>query len=642
MLSIRIGSDFLDLFPDTSLNVSGVSPVFDRDRIERVFSYPVKVPVNENNQALLGYPSRLDAARQRRYENVTVFLEGIEFDRGIFKLSGVANDIIELTFQNAPLDYIEQLKRKKLQEDLDMPVTAASAYTPTILITTVFSTTNYGNQSVAIGVDDNVYTEPTSSAQNIINLINADYAGLASVDNYDDSLGSGVILTLAIDTSVDPTIQLNLFPFNASGSYVFFELLLPQGISAGTLFTEWQAHVTSVNSTSTTHAFPPVYAPRFYDDRNDRFSGFLNYIAPDGSYPHDIESISDNNEGWTHTFLPMPYLKHVVEQIFDAVGITVVAGSFFDDTNIQSLLVYNLRALDINLTPYLFISKQVVENNAEIPIPSAHGYPSTYNLRDHLPDTSLYEFIQRLSTTFPLVIRIEQGAVYIDDVDTLINQVAIDLTEYADPEYSLDISTSGGYRLTYDRQDTPEATTTVLTDLINEVQDLDPVEIQTGFFTNYVEYVRDTLDLNGRIFRLPFEQGVGESILAQVDEETPFKLLFSFFDTDTSQNSYISASYNQVSQGNQVIGPYSLDWNGTDGLYDHWWRKLIDLLSADEIDVTVYLPFWKLIELRQNITAAIQIQYPEGKVIGYVKKYQFKIGLRTAQHIPVRITLAKL
>jgi len=65
-------------------------------------------------------------------------------------------------------------------------------------------------------------------------------------------------------------------------------------------------------------------------------------------------------------------------------------------------------------------------------------------------------------------------------------------------------------------------------------------------------------------------------------------------------------------------------------------------LSADELSVTVYLPVYKLIELRSSITRPIIIQHPEGSIQGYIKQMKFKATLESRKRIPVRITLAKL
>lgn len=640
MLTLRLSTSYLDLTPDTSLNVSGVSPIFDRDRIERVFSYPIKVPATPHNQALLGYPTRLDASRQRRYQDATLLLDGLEYERGILVLTGISNRTIELTFQNAPLDKIEEMKRKKLQEDLNLPVTGADPYRPVLYLTAAYDGVAQ-DETLYLQINNNEYEQATTDASNIVDLINADFPGLAALDDIDDIDSPEYRITITLDTSVNPSISVQYYPATYVFGYKYFALTPPSDVAADAVIDDWKTHVADVNTNSTTHAFPTVYAPRFYDDRNARWSNYINYVAPNGSYPHTREDIS-NDQGWTHTFLPMPKLKYIVEQIFDAINLTEVLGSFFQDTDIQKLLVYNVKALDVNLTPWDYIENVEVDNNTTLPSPAAHGFPSTYNLRDHLPDTSFYEFIERLAQTFPLVVRIQRNAVYIDDVNTLLDQAALDLTEYADPEYSLEISTTGGYRLSYDRQDTPELTDNFLVDLIDEQPDLDPVELQTGFFSQYWETIRDSLDPDERVWRLPFEQGVGKSMLAQVDEDNPFKLLFLEEDEDTAGNTFPYATFWQLGRTGSILGNYSLEWDRAYGLYDQWWSRLIELLSADTIEVLVYLPVWKLIELRQNITAPIQIQHPSGAILGYIKRFQFRVRMQSAQRVAVRLELAKL
>lgn len=635
MLSIRIGTQFLDLFPDTSLNVSGVSPVFDRDRIERVFSYPVKVPVNENNQALLGYPSRLDAARQRRYEDVTVFLEGIEFDRGILKLTGVANDVIELSFQNAPLDIVEQMKRKKLRDDLNLTVSnATTAYRPSIFLEVDWSPPDT-DFLLYIEINNTIYTRPANERDDLISDINAAWPGFAS-EFSDDPLGNWV---MELDTSAAPSATIRLRPDIPPTTLtpLPFSVTIRDTIEEDEKVNEFITHVETVQSNADTHVFPPVYAPKFYDERGIYWENVVNRIDANGNYLAIAEPIVDD-ELWGDTFVPMPFLKYVMEELFNDIGLTL-SGSFFDDSDIQKLIVYSTNALDIALGPGAYIEDDLTEVSTNNSFSSFRCFPPTYNLSDQLPDTTYYDFYSRLARTFPIIIGgVDRKEARIDDVDTLINQLSIDLTEFADPEYSLDISTTGGYRLTYDRQDTPEYDDNFLYDLEEIKDDLDPVEIETGFFSLYWKNLLD----GDRVYRYPFEQGVGRSLLANVDEEVKFKLLFYEQDTDSEGNTYPYATFWQLARTGSVLGTYSLEWDRAYGLYDHWWRKLIELLSADELDVTVYLPLWKLIELRRNITAAIQIQYPEGKVIGYIKKYQFKIGLRTEQRIPVRLTLAKL
>ena len=88
MLSITINNKALDLPPNISVPFTLLSPYFDRDKIERSFTFPVTIPASPNNQALLSYPTRLDGQKKRKYDGAALRLGGVDFEKGVLVIRG--------------------------------------------------------------------------------------------------------------------------------------------------------------------------------------------------------------------------------------------------------------------------------------------------------------------------------------------------------------------------------------------------------------------------------------------------------------------------------------------------------------------------------------------------------------------------
>jgi hypothetical protein len=636
MLTLTITSSPLDLYPDSSASITLLSAYFDRDRIERAFSYPLTIPATPNNLSLLEYPNRLDAKKKRKFEDARLLINNIEFERGVIVITDVSNDSIEIAFQNDGLDMTEKLQLFSMQ-DISDEHTATDPYTPIIYVKVPYDAAADSLVRCYIEINGTFYDEPMPTRVNIAASINADIPGLASVF-YSDSF----LFIMALDTSVDPDLEIRLRP---ERDYVQFwrpfDLHFDNSTVEAAYQTDYQTYLNGIAASPSTHAFPVIYAPNFYDGNQSDYYGYLNYYNQSADYETNQDYFTGDT--WQYTIVPMMFLKSAVEKLFELIGLTTMGGDFFQDTDIQKLIVYNNKCLDENVSPVNFIlDADSVASATDFNL--WNGWKRTYDVGDHLPDISLYEFLQKLADTFPLMYQMRNGIAKVSSVNSLLSQKQIDLTDYIQENFAKEYSDPEGYKLSYDRQGVEQSSSVDLLDLQSGNDDDDLIEIETGFFTLYRKTILDDDGVNDeRFWQVPEDLETGTSALAGTSAEIPFKLLWYFgLQDDNADNDYPFASFFPENYDGTSVGAYSLQWSGTKGLYSKWWSKYIELLQGDAIDVTLYLPVYMLLELREKLTAPVYFKHPHGSVKGVIKELKFDANTQNAELIRVDATIVKL
>lgn len=642
MLEIRVNNQTIDLFPETRLPVQEYSPIFDRDAIQRSFSFPFKIPATIRNMRILEHPTRIDGAGRRKYQQAELRIAGHQYEQGVLVITGSTRDIIEVAFKNEVLDLLDNLSNYRLRKDLGMNVSVVSGgYVPVIILR--YDLTTYAGAPepvyLVLEVNSNVYQVLIANAGNLIAQINADFPGVASVQFSDSNT-----FTIGLSSATKPDIQVNTVPALPGGTYYIYPTVDLSSTSYETFYLNvWKAHVQNANNEIIdTHRFPTIYAPNFYDGENDAYWGYVNYYEETEELYLPLRTLSQQAE---NVLVPMPRLRAVLENIFERAGELTISGSFFDDPDLAKLIVYNNRSVEQALSASSFVLNQEAIDNL-----SDYQYllaSPSFSIGDHLPDLTFYEFVTKLANMFPIVLQVKSSMIQIDTVASLLTNNIIDLTAYTLEEFQKRNTQYSGFELSYERYDTPEENAAYLQDYAGGTNEDQTLRIKSEFFTHYFRRVVDvnTLDEQGgggRAWTLPIDPFPGYTLPGNSSSDIDLRLMFYFgLQDDSKGQDYPLASFYPADHAGTSLGPYSLDWAGEKGLYLNFWDDYIDLLTADEITAQFVMPVQKIIELKQNITAPVYVRHPQGSYKALIKKLSFAVGLSATNQVLVTATLAK-
>jgi hypothetical protein len=641
MLALRINEFYLDLDPSATYQLRMDNPIFDRERIERVFSDPFTITLTERNTAALRHAHRLDVKTGKKIENVQLFIGGNQFDVGVALITDRSDRKLEVAFQNDQIEWIAKFKTFRLRS-LDIPVVVPNAsYFPQIDLTSVIVTEpTPGDRIVAyVELNGNLYDSGALlNADDLVNAINADFPGLASVYN------QGVdTISIRLNTAAKPDLQINLIP----------TLPIISGETATTFYHDpnnqfaeeavraaWNAYTPSVVNTPTTHVFPVIEARDFFDNKNPAWEGFVNYYEGNGLYK--LNEIGSNllpgetplSRGWKYSMVPMPFLSGILDKIFEKAGTTSVTGDFYKDINLQKLIVFNNRSIDKVYHPISFANPTVLFGYV---YPPFNGFDNNYNLSNHLPDFTLYEYLIKLSTTFGLLYRVEGGKAFVRTIQGQLGQQTEDWTDRFEPAYRSTPPQYTGYDLDFTERDDESAVPGQLERVTVGTGD-DLLTLESQVFSLYNHNINRDDD---SIWQVPFYDEGGTSIPLELTETCPVMLLFYWgLQPDSDGNTYPLASHDNRNINNDTLGPYSLNWDGSAGRYEKFWKRYVNLLVKGEpLTKVARLTIDQLMAWRRNPAKPIWCYQPEGSFTAIIKNISVKITLSDTPEKPLKCTL---
>lgn len=620
MIAIQVNNTFLDLAPSTSIAITMICPVFDPDNIERTFSYPFTLPATARNMNALEYTNRLDTTAPIK-RDCRLFITGVLFDTGVLVIKSADANQIRCVFQNQSLDLSQRLSNIKLR-DLATPITVAEKYCPDVLLAAVYPVPTGGIQRQAIGINEHIFDSLITDHAGLISQINAVYPGLASEPVLGQPPNENVLLLTGLCPD-EYTIYINP-PVDDPDIYVFF-------LPADSTSQEEAERINTVYNSllSTTGevddaAFPVIYAPNIYDDKNEQYAGYLNYVLPDGTHPNDPTAFLDET-GFPYTIAPQPFLLSVLELIAAQTdAINSFGGLFLDDAEIQELILWNNNPIDL-FASYLDTIAEREDLNIQ------HSYQGEWNLADMLPDVTALEIINRLINTFCLFLRYEGKVMKLTPRKTLLTAAPEDWTDKADPAYKLDLEDIEGYSLDYDRQSDD-------TDIAGQLQRVDggdeAIEFTAGFYTLHEKSEAITWQTvpeeDLRTWRLPLINEAGRSEYFDLSNAPSIRLLFwRGMQPDAEGDLYPLATHGRYNYAGTEVGAYSLDWQGDGGLYDAWWKEYIKLIiTGRTVTVPMRLNIQDILNLRQWTQIIKHIRFAEGQFVGVVKSVKFNATVR--------------
>lgn len=613
MLAIRINQSYIDLLPGTAVNFTMVNPVFDRDRFERIYSYPFSIPLSPHNQSIFRHAERLDANRAVEYDNVEIIIGGIPFENGKFILVRSTESTLSVRFENTPLSVLRKLEQIKVNT-LDLPVSIPYSFQSRYGITFAFSGAQAALEFEIIQINEEIFIAPVGQHQQLVDAIHEVFPGTVTILNNQTTDFQAII-----DTP-DPTrpfyINTNVPGFDPT-VYLRADLALIAGDADETvgprIIDTISAHLDSTLPGDDTHVFPCFYSEDFFNDETNDFlrsallNDYFNDTYPDSS-PRIDRKISNSR-------VPQPFLKTVLDEISRAAGFNAFAGAFFENEDLKKLIIYANATIDRIIT-------------------ESHGHDEIYhnvgkldfNLADGLPDITGLELLQHILSTFAVVYGFESGNITVSFIRDILKTEIEDWTDRAAPRYTQDFTVDDGYTLEYEDDSTE-----------NDTEQLPVITVGAGGDT-----YKGGLGILKNIDRIRSEQIFSDRKMFHIEEpgradtvkyiNPNQKARIAFYrgvQNDEVGNAYPLACHDNIDSLGNPVGELSLAWDGDAGRFENFWKELIRLETAgDIVKQNVRLTVADLLRLKRFKQPRKRINHLKGNMVGVIKQVQFKASSR--------------
>lgn len=608
MLRIRLGDEYLDLSPDTSLTITVHNPLFDQDGSEALYSFPFSLPATPKNRSLLSYANRLDnGSNNTTYTDAVLEIEGIPFDFGVLELDEqkFTSDSIGAVYKNLVPAMLEDLDRIRIHEILD---TVQGTYLVPKSVWK-FDLTIGAPNTFAITVGGNVITYTAASGETAQQIV-------TGLSNAIDAIFP------AMSYNPPGNTQLQLESASVNQHPIGFASLV--GLSLVSVVTTGQARqkgfhnrVALINSTPVdTHCFPMLYWLNFYKGNNKRrFTSLINAVVG-GNF---LSNLPYEEPAWETTFLPFVKLPYVFDKILDNTSLVTYWEGYFLDPDIQELLLFNNRAVD-----------ELIEDIYEISgfntTKFINGYQNTIDLNRHVPEITARELLERFIAVFGLWYRITGTTVTFYKKRDQLTGSPVDWTEKSEPEYTATRNKREGFTLEYAESEDIWTSNTQLQKLVYGAGK----EIVTLPFST-VHYTNQALFHFPATAKLPILNQSGSSSEGGLgDNDFSFRLLFDRgMQPASNGQTYSYATHDYSNYAGTAVGALSLDFNDAGGLYEQNHKTILELNSNGQpVTLTMRLTVADILTLRQWTNSKRVVKLIQGQVNAVVRSVQFKASVQ--------------
>ncbi len=616
--------NFLDLDDEFSMSLTLINPVFDKESLERVFSYTISLPATPHNNQLFQHNYRLDASGNRNY-SVEMHLLGNRFESGVLILQKSTPTKYTAIFRSALIDLAERLKRKNLR-DLSLPESIPFSYAFDIDIAAVMAEGEpwVNDQEFIIEINQVVVSEKVADTALFLSKCN-DIDNVIVTEITGQPISNFRIRIQAIDPTIP--VYVNIFPEDPPEHPVYFTLPWTAGLQ--NLYTyqqmhiAWQTHLGDVNSgaaSDPTHRFPVLKMTNAYNDKVTGFKGYANYRLPSGVYT--VNTVLPEQKQWNSTLIPFTYLNVVLDKIAEGESFTF-HGDLYEDDIMDDLLIGSNVTLDFSVYEH-------------IDIVSSYGgwynvWEHEYDLADHLPDISAFDLLQVFASGFGAWFRLKDARIHVNGIQSILGQNAIDWTDKISPKYVKGFSDDPDRVIDYDRQGDDEDYGDPLRKLTIDGTDTSPIyEYLIGFlvYKNYRGYDKRLAgQTDSRDWLVPETSDEVYSPPAGMTADTRIRFTKWVGNLgDSEGNPYPFSTYG-ISAYDGFLLTDSLAIEGSTGLYEKRLKRLIRLLAkGDTISIPAQLTITDILELRKWTNPRRHFYTANGSATGIVKSVKLKIS----------------
>ena len=616
MFALKVRQSNIELSPGQSLPLTISCPIFDPDRIGRVFTLPFKVPLTPHNQKALKFANRFDAQAQWDVSTAALMVGGGQYDSGELVALGMNQQALEVMFRNLPLTLLEDLARINVHEILETIAMPSSAPAAKVTLNIPVPPADY-NISIETNLYGLTFAASTGMSQLDVanyfkNAINADYPGMASV-----TIGTTLILDSALLDLYNPEWA----------SLVGFTILSYWTVGK-TSQRNFVNHVKNLSiAPATTHVFPIVKWYTFYGGKNSVYGDTVNQLL--GVTQFENEPHADETQ-FQYTFIPFLRLSYILERIRNAADIGYLAG-YVDDADFSAIILPNNFSCDKSYNNW--------EETDEFL--NINGFVSSIDLNLHAPKMTALEFLKRLVLGLNLIIEFKEGGLYFRKALDLVQDAPINWDGKVDAKtINYKIKAPKGIKLDYPENN--KESYSVGGQLVPYIIGEGKTPISTGF--NTFPSKIGLIIANG-FGRYPHTEQMGNSpIFGGVNNDMQLHLLFDrgYGTTSAPYNeSYVYATYDEIGDDDAtVIGALSLELDGEYGLVPVNFADTILLPDASELDLTAILPVSELYRLKRWENARVRFYHPNGTITGILKSVDFAIPMDGGELVPAKATLA--
>lgn len=116
MIDIRLNNQSLDLHPDTRIEMEIQTPLFDVDALPAVYSLPLVIPTTNRNRKLLNHPDIISNATGWNVFVVDIYLDGLHWMKGNLRLKSLTDLLYRGNIQAGGSQLAANLNSKKLTD----------------------------------------------------------------------------------------------------------------------------------------------------------------------------------------------------------------------------------------------------------------------------------------------------------------------------------------------------------------------------------------------------------------------------------------------------------------------------------------------------------------------------------------------
>ncbi len=611
MLDLRINNTPTDLPAQAEIQITATSPIFDRDNVERLFSFPFSIPGTPHNRRVRRHANRLDAGNKTTAQPGRLSLDTHLIVSGRVTQTNADNEGEQITIANNPLEVWKSLQKIKISEILETfdlldgetePFWAFGLGGPGSYSITVDGTTA---AATAAGFGD-----IAAAGASLASQLNTAFTGIASYDS-----GSN---TLTLDGFIVKEHPIEAYATITLSNYKNIALYHYNAV---------RDHVLATNATPiASHCFPVIRWKGLYGPNNAIFeiAGKFANNAADGVLLENANNAAAQEEKtWQNTIIPCARVPYILEKIGEALGNYTWAGTVWDDVDFQKLIVVNNFTLDA----------YTEDQYDDLDFYKKNSYTPTINLNKHVPSITAADFITALCDTFALYLRATEGQLEFVKKQTAMQAAPINLNGLISSKYRTEPNDTDGWRLAVTPNEKESHTDgTQLLAVSAGAGEGELLTANTLFLTELI--------LSGALTaKVPYTDQPGVSPVFETSatrSTMPLCLLFCYELQDTADDSeYIFASHDNLNYDGDTVGAYTLSPDGESGLYQKWHKGVIEYTVADTLIVTGFLHIGQLQKILTWATGRGRYYHPEGNIVAAFQEIQ--ISARTDGLSPTRI-----
>jgi hypothetical protein len=596
MLSLRLDKQPLEFSPGFGLNLVSTCPIFDRDRIGRVFSLPFSLPKSPKNLQVLGHLGRFDS-KSAIPPDARLHVGASQYDSGELVITGSDETSIKAAFRNKPLTIAKRLGEiyiNEILETLTIPDTGPprvillDVHVPPFAYDIHLDTIDY-----VLGIGGSSAMTHAEVCQYFRDQINADFPGLVTAYPTQIALDSDMINDLIPDWSGMTGFTIN--------SYVTI------GQSWHQSFLNYVEDV--VDTPVASHCWPTVYWESFYEAANPQWANTVNPIF-DGN---GLENVEDENEqSFQWAYMPFVRVPYIIDKIKEAVGIDYVIG-YIDDGDVQQMIVTNNRTVDQSFKDFYEDETWKYLNAGQTSI----------NLNNHVPKITALDFLNRLATGLGFTIDYdENGMVWVPILDRIAPAPANWDKAISVTDYDMAIPEIEGVHLVYPKDEQEN-----MPDVEDQLAAYDVAPAEHRVEMPFLTMITGTCTLAGHgDRRSPLTKRKGQSPLfggGTSNMPLGFLLYRGLKDTSTGQSFPYAANDELDVDEIAVIGGLSLQLGGDYGLVNQVFGETILYGDKRTINISAVVSEGELHRLRKWDNARVRFYHRNGTVTAVLREFSF-------------------